>query len=1041
MRRRNVLQVATLWYSLVLLACCGLWRPAEAFAQTGDRPVWKFTRAKMAVEPLTNVTENSFTATWSNVPYQQVQNGEVFNQITYRLLVTREITAPKNGVYPITNAVIKGNPSGQSEVINLKEAYWNNQLSQPGWIGLSSNWTPDGVSIKATQYAGLPGEAITGLARVISPIMDLSNNDGTFTFKFTAKVLNASADVPMEVFGYGYEMSYPNGVPDVQKISIPNDGKPHPYSFTFKNGTWCHTLVIAMAGAAEVEFTDGFYVTQNLKEGDRAFRSTYFGGFEFEKAKPLDQIGQNIYSNDVYRLRYSMDFPDVDPKCLDLAAAKTDGERVGCRMIYDENQPGYSGRILTKPMFSDPVYFDNQPAPENNYIYLGYAKYENPTYVNLHPGMVTFAGHHGGAIKATKELLKDNIGNRVVGLRFVTAACMQDKQVNNHAGWLDVKGPFIYLAKTLKTTQEGTATDTIMTTQTEVLKDGWNTVFFNEPLEITAESEFFAGFHAYDAAEVGGIAVGSLLEKATDPNAAYIGTNWSTSRFDEAIFSHDLNSFSAPLLIQLIIEPKTQDPAMLHKGELTAIKAPTLIYDTDALDATVTLYNTGIRTINSATVEVQLGDTKKDYEITLPDGPQATQEQNVIISGINHDGVLGQTTLKVTLKKVNGEALATSTSVSAQLEIVKKDDVFERNALIESFTSEECKYCPDSEQAYEDMIMKPENEELAKRIVTVVHHTFFSPDFLALDYSFGLQPFYGIVSQAGEVGLVNPTSPTIMINRIPNPALGTAKGQNGSIYAHMGGLQSRLNEAMQYATETHPATVKAQVKPFFDKEAQKLKVAVYGNVSSRYDSSLPLHVTIMITQDEINTRRQVWDMSPTPGYKHRNVLRIVDEAGFKGTPVEIQPDGSFTFTTEMTVNTTDAQGTLPQNTLLLEGDNKTLEDVLDDVNVIAVLHRYEALPTQYDVEPNDQRLLKNEVLNVAQRRVSFTDFTGVDAPAPADVTVYVENRSVCVSAEVENLQVYSLSGVLVPNENLMPGTYVVSFTLNGQTVLNKVLVR
>lgn len=179
------------------------------------------------------------------------------------------------------------------------------------------------------------------------------------------------------------------------------------------------------------------------------------------------------------------------------------------------------------------------------------------------------------------------------------------------------------------------------------------------------------------------------------------------------------------------------------------------------------------------------------------------------------------------------------------------------------------------------------------------------------------------------------------------------------------------------------------------------------------------------------------------GFVHTNVLRYVDEGGFMGSEVSFDEMGNFKIVKDIPVKATDAKsGTLPANQFLLEGDNTSIEDVMKEVNVIAFLHYYEQLPTNDDVEEDDQRLLKNEVLNAAQRRVSFTNFEGIDEITSQDVQVTIEEGAVRVNVPVAGLQVYDMTGRLVPATGLTAGAYVVRLELqDGSEIFTKVVAK
>ena len=1049
MNRRNFMGLGGLWRMLCLLACCGFLSTDPLSAQ--EMPVWKFELGVPALESPMNVTKGGFTATWSNIQAQHLNDdGTPWNTVFSRLIVTREIFAKNDGYYNIVNAKVIPNPSEKREAIPNSPTYLDNQLSQPGWIAGLCNWTPNGFSIdaKILEDAGLPKNAIGITARLTSPVMDLSNGDRKYTLVFTAKVLKSDTPVKFKVFGYGEEIAYPSGVPGTQEFTLQNDGKDHTFNIDLEGGTWCHRVVIEINDFAEVEFSKSIVIKQQLKKGDHAFRSTSYYTIPFEAAEADSENPARLSGPEEFRVKYSLDIQVADQRVLDVDEAKGEGERVAYRMLYADSRPIYGGKLsLTKSTYSEPAYFDNVEDP-NDYLYIGYCNYEAPNYNAVLSGFAGTPGYHGGAIKLTKEKLKDLVGAQVVGIRFVSAASMQKDQVNNDPGFYTPKLPCIFLSESVPTWDRSdinnpkliTPWKPIQVTTVDKFKNGWNTLFFDEPYEITAESEFFAGAYAYDAAGVGGILVRSYQSPGVDPNSAWVASNWSSYTIEEAQFNSRVGKGDGPLLMQLVVKPKATDPTVQNRGEISNLKAPAFIYSDEELKPTLELFNSGIKAITNIKVETDLAGKKQTQTVALDKPLAASISQVVALQPIDHEGISGKAQLAVKLLEINGVALKTPMPLTAGLEILKRDEAFERTTLVEIFTSEACQYCPDRVDWAEKLIGEPGNAKIKERLAMVSHHAFVAPDFMLLPYSKELAPFYGIISASGDISLARTSSPTIMFNRKPLPALGDAKGQNGSVYSMINN-QNELNKVAE-AAEANPAAVFVEVKPWFKKESNTMNVLVQGRASARLDRSRPVYLTIMMTQDRIKPRQQTGSMPA--GFMHTNVLRYVDEGGFKGSEVTFDEKGNFKIVKDIPVKTTDdaKASTLPVNQFLLEGKNKSVEDVMKEVNVIAFLHYYEQLPTNDNVVENDQRLLKNEVLNAAQRRVSFTNFDSVEEIASQDVLVTIEEGAVRVNVPVTELQVYDMTGRLVPATGLTAGAYVVRLELqDGSEMFTKVVAK
>ena len=114
--KKNFSFTSRLWYTLCLLIYCGF---LSSLSLSAQQQGWKISLAPPALESPTNVTSNSFTATWSNVSVQQKNSdGTPWNEVFFRSIITREIEAKEDGLYKIANAVIKPNPEGTRKPVS-----------------------------------------------------------------------------------------------------------------------------------------------------------------------------------------------------------------------------------------------------------------------------------------------------------------------------------------------------------------------------------------------------------------------------------------------------------------------------------------------------------------------------------------------------------------------------------------------------------------------------------------------------------------------------------------------------------------------------------------------------------------------------------------------------------------------------------------------------------------------------------------------------------------------------------------------------------
>ena len=128
MNKKNYTSLSSLWRTLCLLACCGFLSITSLLAQQPKG--WEIALAPPGIEVPDNVTANGFTATWTNVDAQQLNDdGTPWNKIFFRLITTREIEAKADGAYNILNSKIKPNPTGKRELVSEQQAHLDAQLS------------------------------------------------------------------------------------------------------------------------------------------------------------------------------------------------------------------------------------------------------------------------------------------------------------------------------------------------------------------------------------------------------------------------------------------------------------------------------------------------------------------------------------------------------------------------------------------------------------------------------------------------------------------------------------------------------------------------------------------------------------------------------------------------------------------------------------------------------------------------------------------------------------------------------------------------
>lgn len=1019
-----------------------------------------FLLAKPTTFKPKEVKPTSFIASWRNVPEPE---GDV-RTLSYRLHVTHEFEAKQDGVYPVANAVIKGAPQETDLLAGGGMTWLDDYVSQKAWWGAYLKALPNAIRLDAASLPShIPDEFIETLARVASPVYDLQNNGGKFTFKFKAKVASGSTAAELSVYGYGEERS-PAPVQDVRTITVPADGQVHEFSLDFTDGTWCHTMLILPKNRVSVDFVDAFKIEQQLKKGDKGFRSVMRGAFPNNEAVMADVVTPG---NPLATI-YSREIGDLDPEILNVELAQQNGERVAYRILCEYVFESIK-TFIYRSLYSEPVYFDNIPSEENKYLYVGYADYEDPNMDYAYPGSVPEdqQGHVGAAIKATKELLSEYVGGKVVGLRFCVAAANQESTGHKYTVppfYPNV--PNIFIAEKLRSWDENddymdeNKKSKFIKTKVSEFKDGWNTIFFDEAYPIEKDKEFYAGAFLYDMAAQGKAFIASSVasEEGKKPEAfmaAYNSMGMSDLGFIPFGRCPVLDN---AVLMQLVIEPDPNNPKFQNKGTISDLKTEVLYYDNEPLILTSSIKNDGVKAIQTIGLKVEIGGEAKEHTVDFSEPVPATASREFSIKPFEKINKMGEVDIKLTLTKINDAILENPVVLEAKTKIVDHTKVFPRTIMFETFTSENCPNCPRGETNFMFRFDKPEFKYIKQRTVFVNHHDgSVGGDFLKHSYSSKLFPLYGSQSTSGDVKLRSAYTPAGMFNRTINPYFSTRDVNAPVSSVHL--LENEFRKAVNHAVYRDPAYGRLGLKETYDDATKKLTVEIEGEISELAPADRPVYVTIMLVQNAIKARQQKdidgGAVTVNSNHVHHNVLRYVDEAGFQGIPVQLDANRKFTISKTLDMVGVAAGGNLEDNQLLLEDEDAasiTMKELVEDgLQVIAFLHHSADLPTANDVELNDPRIKKNEIINVASNRVKAPkalfpaqEITAISTPEfdATQEVVYVENRTVRVTSAYNRLQVFAIDGTIVRNDNLIDGAYVVRVELtDGRIVTSKVIVR
>lgn len=1028
------------------LACIATTLLSFSFAGYAQKPSKvQFTlNPPELLEPI-EVTANSFIAHWRNVP---IQWDPATDPITFKILTTREIKAEKDGVYKIAAPTIKGDASKVGKAFaenSLTKAWLDDAFSQPNWMGGNCYFGTHGVVIDTKEIdAQVPNNMIEGLARIQSPQMDLSNNHGEFTVEF--KLRNTSnKEASLTFFTYGDDFQAP-GMPidakSIKQLAVEPDGQLHTYKYNMSKGTFCQIMVLALKARGSVE-VESFEVTQNLKKGDVAYRGTGFVSVDYLAT----EHDENSLDNP-HQMKYRFNLKEnLNPIALDNEKAKAEGERNAYRMSLSRRTETYTQFRFERSFISDPIYLDgNNSVPvDDKYFYVGYTNKVTPFFDRSFPSNtnkemteVAAAAIYNGA------MLKEYVGQEIVGIRVALAASRQPNYVIEPIGWKP-EVPFIFISHQLRTyDNEGTLRETVydVKTSTDTLYNGWNTIFFNKPYTIREYDDFAAGIHLMDNKEGYCFLLNpNSSSKTNNPKVCYYAVNFANSNSSEVRFMPLDKKDCYPLLMQLIIRPKEVTPEQANRGELSIIEAKDIYYKPNwPASIDVTINNIGTKPIEKASFEVAFGEYKinKDIKLSTPIGGGTSNK--VTINDLDITSLQGEVNLTVTLKGVNDVTSAKPSALSQPTRIVDIADVYPRTSVIEISESENCPYCAlETETFYKDFRdgkdgkLSDELEAIRKRTIVVMHHPVFgSADFLTTDYSNRMNDFYSGKS----------FYPALALDRTANKHLKHSPDKGPLVLGKiLGGINYKT--AVDYSLFMNPAYGMITLTKEYDATKKQVTVKVDGKVSKAIDSKRDLYVTFLVTQDKIKSRNQASDdKKRTPdSFTHRNALRYASE------PIKLTSiiDGKFELIQVIPIDAVAAGENPKDNQFLLEsnGEDVTHEQLLENLEFIAVLH-YNA-----NIKESKKNIFLNEIVNAASDKVTpptevipgYTLSTK-QVVEQGKIVVYNINGTIYCSDPYATLEVYNISGQRVQNHGLMTGVYIVRATeACGKTTIAKVVVR
>lgn len=500
-----------------------------------------------------------------------------------------------------------------------------------------------------------------------------------------------------------------------------------------------------------------------------------------------------------------------------------------------------SAKVMQAPVKAAPLKADLA----SNQRLLGY--YTSDAVAEYGLGIPNYGAYAGckAAIDLPTELLESFDGMKVVAIRFAVCAALDSTSV------------FIAPVST-----SGVGAD-VVNIHCDTAMVGWNTVTLPTPYVIDKNQEILVGFNFNQKAIPNGQYYTnecyplSTVEEGRTDMPLLIYANISTAKGGNGKGWYNFGTSSGNLSVQLIVEGDFND------------------YDVTPSD--FKRLSVGLNTEKTATVSFNNNSKEAvsslDYIISV-DGVAGAEQHTELASavGMCSSGTFnitipaqtttGTKTVTVEVTKVNGNAnQATAKTATGILAVV--DKVFDRNCLVEEFTTEKCPQCPNGAKILKNALAKVDET----RVFTACHHAGYYTDWLSKTWDTNIVSLmYGGTGSTFAPGIMFNRNSEVLAGASSSNILGNVLSLNAYsaavIAAYMKNQLSEVSDAALQiaATPNEAGTV--------------LNVTVKGECNDGLDKDATF-LTLYLTQDSVKANSQ----SGASGiFYHMHVIRYANSS-------------------------------------------------------------------------------------------------------------------------------------------------------------------
>lgn len=510
--------------------------------------------------------------------------------------------------------------------------------------------------------------------------------------------------------------------------------------------------------------------------------------------------------------------------------------------------------------------------------------------------------------------------------------------------------------------------ENLVETTAEKIVKGWNDVALTTPYEITGEKGLYIGYTivqkgaAFGISTVGVYEENALFVKLGSDQEWQSPTEYGVASIEAVVTGENLPKFDLKLENAVIPENYPIDTPMKVSVGVRNVAT----YTITGFDVECAIENSEpIVTHVDCNLEY---DTLGSFEFVIHPTLQELKED---------------VKMTISIIKLNegDDQYIENNSKELLFNVINK--VYERNLVIEEFTTEQCPNCPGGSATLHEAMDILKEEYPNNQLNLICHHAGYYTDWLTVDAS---ENMLWLFNQGGST-----YAPAFMSDRTgvwSNP---------GSAEKMADKLRSRLDK---------PAYVGLEMDASYDVETKTLSVTVTGERSIIFCENAP-RITIYLTENNIKARNQ---SGYGTEYIHNNALRAYNDPWGWGEEITWNEDNTFEYTCDFTIKD---------------------KWVSDNMEIIAFV-------SDYDADDASSCVIENSIMR------PFTDFYlgSVEASLADDVRVRVEDNDIVVDGRYNELKVYSVNGFEMSHENLPAGVYIVKVsTEDNNYSIRKVVVR